>query len=92
MSNLKLEIKNFSGQMNFDYRISWKVECGRVAIHLNLKNNTGDFNIHECCVGSSIESGSYEQSLRDALVSAEDKWGLKLTKANLKVIQMDKSA
>lgn len=89
--SLKLNIKKFTGTLKSNYRISWYVSGGYVYIKLTIDMGN-ECKITEIAQGSKIEDSSYQESLRDALVRAEDKWNIQLTKANMNVLPIEKTA
>lgn len=91
MSSLKLNVKNFSGNMNFPYLITYEIEGDEsegetviVKLHLDIMVN-GNKTYLDSALALKSENETMESAVHEALRRAEEKWGIELTKANLKV-------
>lgn len=82
---MKLNTNNFSGIIQLDYRVQYKAEGSMVALHLQVRlPNSLEYSHLDTAIGLfDIEEEKSSVGLEKALLNAEKKWCLKLTKEEL---------
>lgn len=82
---LKPIVKNFSGNISFDYQVRYKMEGDFVILYLYVKNPISeDYKLLDVVSGTyDKKTQSITVGIKDALQSAEKRWGIKLLKEDL---------
>lgn len=84
MSNLKLEVKNFTGERTFRFRIRPVTKKNTFTLFYDVEINN-DWELVAATADYVHSHNSTSDCISSVLKRASKKWGVQLTKANLKV-------
>ncbi len=91
--DIKLNVRQFSGRLTMDYRVLPEVQGEDVTLKLLVSLNGRSLQLDEVTTtlpfgnerDKEFDRAQFEENLRYALHTAQERWGMELTKANLKI-------